>query len=253
VTFAGRGFIITGAASGIGLSTARMLKQQGARLVLWDANKEVLQAVAKELDVSCSVVDVTQTEQVIAAMDSAVDQLGRVDGVIHCAGILRNGLFEQVDLAKHIHTIKVNLIGSIIVTHAALPYLKHSRGSLILMCSIAAFYGPPEYASYGASKAGVLSFAQALRIETAQQAIHIGVVSPHSVDTPMLDAENRKSRFVRRFGTPHTADDVALAILRGLERRQFMIFPGMQPRLIFWLTKLLSPALSFRVMRAMWR
>ena len=149
--------------------------------------------------------------------------------------------------------MEVNLFGSMLIAHRVLLYLRSTRGSLILMYSVSAFYGPPEYASYGASKACVLTFAQALRIELAATGIHIGVVSPHSVDTPMLDERNRRSPFVQRFGTPHTAEEVAEAILRGVECRQFMIWPGRQPRLIFWLSHFLNPPLSHQVILRLWQ
>jgi 3-dehydrosphinganine reductase len=246
--FAGRGFLITGAASGIGLATERMLKSRGARLVLWDQNTAVLEKAASDLDAPHATIDVTQPEQVQSALVDAARDLGCIDGVIHCAGVLRTGLFETIDIGTHRRTVEVNLFGTLLVVHKTLPYLRTSRGSLILMCSVSAFYGPPEYASYGASKAGLLTFAQALRIELAATGIHIGLVSPHSVDTPMLDKQNRQARFVQRFGTPHSADDVAKAILRGIERRQFMIWPSQQPRLIFWLSRFLNPPLSHQVM-----
>jgi NAD(P)-dependent dehydrogenase (short-subunit alcohol dehydrogenase family) len=252
-TFAGRGYVITGAASGIGLATARLLKGHGARVALWDQNATALEQAAVELDAACATVDITQPDQVKQAMTGAAQDVGSIDGVVHCAGILRTGLFENVTIDTHRRILEVNLFGSALVTHSALPYLRSSRGSLILMCSVSAFYGPPEYASYGASKAGVLALAQALRVEHAGSGIHIGVVSPHSVNTPMLDEQNRKARFVQRFGTPHSAEDVARAILHGIERRHFMIWPGAQPRLIFWLSHFLNPSLSYQVMRRLWQ
>jgi 3-dehydrosphinganine reductase len=251
--FAEKTYIVTGAASGIGLSTARLLHAKGARLVLWDLNAAPLRQAADELKAERCAVDVAQPEQVRQAMAEAASHTGKIDGVIHAAGILRTGLFEQVDLETHLRTININLIGTLIVVREVLAHLKASRGSLILMGSIAAFYGPPEYASYGASKAGVLNLAQGLRVELTQTGMHIGVVCPHSVDTPMLDAENRKSRFVQRFDTVHTPDQIAQWIVRGIERRQFMILPGLQPRLIFLAAKLLSPSLAHFVMSRLWR
>jgi short-subunit dehydrogenase len=251
--FSEKTFVITGAGSGIGLTTARLLYGKGARLVLWDLNVSALRQAADELKAERCAVDVSKPDQVQQAMSEAVSHLGKIDGVIHAAGILRTGLFEQIDLETHLRTININLIGTLIVARESLPHLKATRGSMILMGSVSAFYGAPEYASYGASKAGVLNLAQGLRVELAQTGIHIGVVCPHSVDTPMLDAENRKSRFVQRFGTVHTPDQVAQSIVSGIQRRHFMILPGLQPRLIFLAAKLLSPSLAHFVMSRMWR
>jgi NAD(P)-dependent dehydrogenase (short-subunit alcohol dehydrogenase family) len=251
--FEGRGFLITGGASGIGLASARLLKVRGARLVLWDQNAAALEQAASELNAHHATVDITRPEKVLPAMDDATRYLGALDGVLHSAGILRTGLFEEVDVETHRRTLEVNLFGTLLMAHAALPYLRASHGSLILMCSVAAFHGPPEYSSYGASKAGVLTFAQALRVELAGTGVHVGVVSPNSVNTPMLDAHNRQSRFNRRLGIPHTADDVAKVILAGIAQRRFMIWPSQQPRLIFWLSRVLNPPLSHAVMLRVWR
>jgi short-subunit dehydrogenase len=251
--FTGRGYVVTGAASGIGLATARLLKDNGARLVLWDTNAEALAQVGITLDAHTVTVDVSHTGQVISAAAEASAILGKIDGVVHAAGILHTGSFSQVDLEKHLLTVRVNLNGTLIVAYSVLPYLKPLRGSLILMGSASAFYGVPEYASYGASKAGVLNFAQALRLELDGMGVHIGVVSPHNVDTPMLDQYNRRTKVVKRFGMVHSADSVAQAILRGIVRRQSMIWPGIQPRLLFWAMRFFSPPIVHMATRLILR
>lgn len=240
--------LITGAASGIGLATARLLRKKGAELILWDSQPEPLAQAASELDAPSTVVDVTQPEQVRDALQG----VSNLNAVLHSAGILRTGLFEEIPLQEHCRMIDVNLKGTLIVAHHVLPLLKETRGSLLLMGSGSAFYGPPEFASYGASKGGVLTLAQALRIEWEPYGIHVGVVNPLFVASPMLDERNSKARLVRKHGKTHTPEQVAQAIVRGLERREFLIFPNWRPKALYWVSRLLFPfAHSF--MRREWR
>lgn len=242
-TFAGQGYIVTGAASGIGLATAQALKARGARLALWDRDDSALAAAAERLAASACVVDVADNAAVQAALRESAAHLGSVQGVIHAAGILRAGAFEAVSLEAHRQTIEINLIGTLNVAYATLPYLKAGRGSLTLIASTAALAGPPEYAAYGASKAGVLNLAQALRIELASDGVHIGVVCPLFVQTPMLAGYNGHTSLIRSRSWLFdiwTPEAVAEVILQAIERRRFLIWPGWRPRLIFWLSRYAS-------------
>jgi NAD(P)-dependent dehydrogenase (short-subunit alcohol dehydrogenase family) len=236
-------YIITGAASGIGLAVARCLKAEGAQLTLWDQNAAGLSAPAAELDATPKALDVTQPDAVCNAMAEANAALGGIDAVFHAAGILNAGLFEQVDIKSHRRVVEVNLFGTVNVAHAALPFLRPSRGSLVIMASSSAFYGPPEYAVYGATKAGVLNFAQALRAELSGSGIHIGVVSPLFVATPMLAGYNGQTRLIRSrsflFST-RSAEFVAARIVDGIASRRFMILPGWRERALFAASRSLS-------------
>jgi 3-dehydrosphinganine reductase len=247
-----KNFIITGAASGMGLAIARLLRQRGAQVVLWDRDAAALQVIATELASSSSVVDVTQVDQITQALQAAVALFGgRLDGVIHAAGILHAGEFEAVALADHQRTIQVNLIGSLNVAYAVLPHLKLSQGSLLLFASVSAFYGAPEYTSYSAAKAAILSLAQALRMEYQEHGVHIGVVCPLFVSTPMLQGYNGATRLIRSqspFFNTRTAEAVAPVVVAGLQRRQFMIFPGWRTRLLYLMSRY-ADALMYPISR----
>lgn len=238
--FTDKSFIVTGGASGIGLATARLLKANRARLVLWDQNAEALAQAADELDAKAFPLDISQPENVETAMRESIAYLGSLHGVVHAAGILRAGMFHQIDIHEQRRMIEVNLIGTLNIAHAALPHLRQSRGSLVMLASSSAFYGPPEYVAYGASKAGVLSLAQSLRIELAGSGVHIGVVSPLFVKTPMIDGYNGSTHLIRSrspFFDLRPPEFIAPYILNGIARRQFMIFPGWRTRLLYWLSR----------------
>jgi len=239
--------IITGAASGIGLATARLLAAQASDLFLWDINEADLKRVGDELNMATAVVDITDNQKIKETL-SGVDSLA---AVIHCAGIIFTGLVEEIPIEKQQQLVAVNLTGTINMAYAAIPHLKQSKGSLIMMSSTSAFYGPPEFAAYGATKAGVLGLAQALRVELEPAGVHVGVVCPFFVQTPMID-EGEKTKLYGRFGVAHTPEQVAQAIVKGMTKRKFMIWPSRNPAFFHWLSHLGYP-LSHRFMRWFWR
>lgn len=230
------GFIVTGAASGIGQATARQLHAAGARLALWDMDATALATVAAELDAHHEVVDVTDPDAVAASMAGSVTELGPLDGVVHCAGIMHAGAFDEVELSRHLRTVRVNVDGTVNIAHAALPQLRERGGSLVLMGSISAVFGPPEFAVYGASKAFVLNFAEALAIEAAEHGVHVASINPFFAATPMLD-DNPDAGLVRNVGAVHTPEEIAAAILRAIRLRRRRSFPGWRPRAIWILSR----------------
>jgi short-subunit dehydrogenase len=239
-------YIVTGTASGIGLASARLLKQQGARLVLWDQNASALSQVAEELAAHPIPIDVTHADAVIEAMEQSLGYLGKLNGIVHAAGILNAGLFDQKDLDSHRRVIEVNLLGTINLAYTALPHLKQTRGSLILLASSSAFYGAPEYTVYGATKAAILSFAQSLRLEVEHLGVHIGVVCPLFVSSPMIDGYNGNTYLIRSrspFFDTRSPEAVAPVILEAIKNRRFMVYPGWRPRLLYWTSRYLSFAM----------
>ncbi len=240
-------FLITGGASGIGLATAQLLHQHGATLTLWDVNATALAQAAHDLQAASVVVDITQPQ----AIQAVLTNIDKLDGVIHCAGILHSGMFETLDLEKQRRIIEVNFFGTVAIVQMVLPLLKKTRGSLILAGSVAAFGGSPEEATYGASKAAVLSLAQTLRVELDGTGVHIGVFCPHFVDTPMVQ-QNPDVKLYQLIGNKHTADDVARAIVRGIHKRHFMIFPSLEVQGAWWLSRY-GHGLVFPIVRRSWR
>ncbi|MBE2268008.1 MAG: SDR family oxidoreductase [Anaerolinea sp.] len=239
-SFSGKHWIVTGGGSGMGLATATLLTKLGAQVALWDVNDACL-GCAEAMGALGVVVDVTQPESVAAALAQTIAAFGKIDGVLNAAGIMRTGLLEAIDPAIQKRIVEINLGGSVIVAHAVIPYLKQTRGSLIFFGSVAAFYGTPEFATYAATKAGVLSLAQALRVELDAAGVHVGIFNPHFVNTPMMtDNHNSEATLARSksiFVTQHEPDDMAKAIVHGVAARRFMIVPSWRERLIYALSR----------------
>ncbi|MFO0842650.1 MAG: SDR family oxidoreductase [Gemmataceae bacterium] len=252
--FAGKHWVVTGGGSGMGLASARLLHGLGAAVALWDLSPAVKERAA-EVGGLGVVADVTVPESVEAATRETLSAFGKLDGVLHAAGVMKTGLVEALDGGAQARVIQVNLAGTAVVAHAVVPHLKRTRGSLVLFGSVSAFHGTPEFAAYAASKAGVLSFAQALRVELEGAGVHVGVFCPHFVETPMIAGENRGARFVNRrsvFVTRHEPDAMARAVVRGIEARRFLIVPTWRERLIYAISRY-GAFLAHGLMKRSWR
>ncbi|HZU37094.1 MAG TPA: SDR family oxidoreductase [Gemmataceae bacterium] len=186
----GKVVLITGGSSGIGAATARRLGRLGSRVVLAARNGEALEKVAEEVreqggEALTVPTDVTDVEQVRRAVSETVAHYGGLDILICSAGISMRAYFANSDLAAMERVMRVNFFGTLYATYAALPHVRERRGSLVAISSLTGKRGIPSYAVYGASKFAIQGLYDALRIELAPAGVHVGVVSPGFVDTPL--------------------------------------------------------------------
>lgn len=175
--------LVTGSARGIGLAIAARFGEAGAQVVLSDVQADLLEAAAAELtrrgvEVLAEVCDVSDPDACQALVTAAVARFGGLDVVVNNAGISIVAEFETCRPAAMKKLIDVNLLGAMYVTQAALPHVKARRGSLVFVSSVSGIRAIPQGAIYSASKAGLRSLAEALRVELAPAGVHVGVVSP---------------------------------------------------------------------------
>jgi NAD(P)-dependent dehydrogenase (short-subunit alcohol dehydrogenase family) len=130
---------------------------------------------------------VTDAEQCRRAVAAAVERFGRLDVLLCSAGVSMRAYFENSDLAAMERVVRVNFFGTLYATHYALPHVKQTRGSLVAISSLTGKRGIPSYAVYGASKFAIQGLYEALRVEVARHGVHVGVVSPGFVDTPLRE------------------------------------------------------------------
>lgn len=185
----GKVVVITGASSGLGEATARILARNGAKVVLGARRLDRLQHIAKELSLSSDAVvqtDVAKPDQVQKLVDHAVQLHGRVDVIVNNAGVMPHSLLERAKIADWERMIDVNLKGVLYGIAAALPHMKAQRsGHIINVSSVAGHKVRPGSAVYAATKAGVLVISEGLRQEVKPYNIRTTVISPGAVATEL--------------------------------------------------------------------
>jgi len=196
----GRVAIVTGAASGIGRETARLFAREGAHLVLGDLNAARLDELAAELrqrGAKCEPVtcNTTHEEEVTAMVRTAVSTFGRVDILVHSAGIRENEKpLTETTLDDWNRLVETNLTGTFLcIKHSVAAMLETGGGSIVTMASISGLRGDPRYSAYAASKAGVISLTRSVAAEFAKKGIRVNCVCPGYVETPMLDIFTQNS------------------------------------------------------------
>ena len=232
-TYAGKTIVLTGASSGIGRALALALARQRPRLALAARDTESLADVAEEcraLGAEAVVVPTDVSEPAAAAflIETAVSSFGGIDVLVNNAGVSMMARFDEVtDLSVFESLMRVNYLGCVYLTHHALPFLKASRGQVVVMASLAGLTGVPTRTGYAASKHAVIGFYDSLRIELAGSGVDVTVIAPDFVRSEI----HRRS--VGPDGRPlgqspmqeahlMTAEECAALTLRAMERRQRM-------------------------------
>jgi meso-butanediol dehydrogenase/(S,S)-butanediol dehydrogenase/diacetyl reductase len=191
--------IITGGASGIGLSIAKRLASEGARIVLADINQAALDAAVPQVQqagspgVWPSMCNVADENQVIATVQGALAQFGRLDVIVNNAGLMQFKALEQLTGDDWLRILNVDLLGAFYFTKQAFLHMKPG-GNVVNVASIHAIETEPLVAPYAAAKAAVLSLTRSSAIEGKPKGLRINAVLPGAIDTPMLwDNPNVKS------------------------------------------------------------
>jgi NADP-dependent 3-hydroxy acid dehydrogenase YdfG len=183
--------VITGASSGLGEATARLLSAEGASVVLGARREQRLRSLADEVTTkggkaTAMVTDVTKREQVQKLVDTAVQTYGRIDVIINNAGLMPQSLLEQLKVDEWEQMIDVNIKGVLYGIAAALPYMqKQKAGHIINVSSVAGHKVGPGSSVYAATKHAVRALSEGLRQEVKPYNIRTTVVSPGAVATEL--------------------------------------------------------------------
>ncbi|MDE3024535.1 MAG: SDR family oxidoreductase [Acidobacteriota bacterium] len=180
-----RAALVTGGSSGIGLAIARMLRDEGYALTLASRRVEKVQAAADELGAVAVAADVSDEGDCARLVAEHEKRVGRLDVLVNSAGIGIGGRVEDLP-AKHLDLqLGVNLRGLFLVTQAAIPLLRRSRGWIVNLASIAGTLPTPGLATYGATKAAVIALTRSLNGELDADGVRAIAICPGFVDTPM--------------------------------------------------------------------
>jgi len=213
--------VITGAARGIGLATARILAGRGNRIVMSDRDGELAAAEAAKLGESASgfELDVTDRDAFRRLLETVEEEIGPVDVLINNAGIASASpnILEQ-DPATTDRTIDINLKGVMNGTIEAVRLMEPRRqGQIVNISSLAGLMGVPGLAAYAASKFGVIGFTESVRMEFDQAGLVFTCVMPGPVDTGMMHGTS-KSPLVTLLSPDEMAVGIADAVESGKER-----------------------------------
>lgn len=181
------GYLIFGAAGGIGSALCRRLNAAGARLVLAGRSEGPLAALAAELGAAHLVADATKFDAVDAAFDGAAAELGRIDGVVNLAGSIMLKAAHQTSEAEYRAVIEQNLTSAFAVVRSAGRVMRGAGGTVVLMSSSAGRVGLANHEAIAAAKAGVIGLTMAAAA-TYAGAIRINCVAPGLVRTPLARA-----------------------------------------------------------------
>lgn len=202
----GMAAIVTGGASGLGEATARRLAAEGAKVAIFDLNREKGEKVASEIGGLFCETDVTSEESVDAALSAARNAHGIERILVNCAGIVsvkktvsknrETGEMMSHDMATFTRTVMINLVGTFqMITKSATAMVGHEpvtddggKGVIINTASVAATDGQIGQAAYSASKGGVLGMTLPVARDLARDGIRVCTILPGIFETPMFDS-----------------------------------------------------------------
>ncbi|AVF37994.1 SDR family oxidoreductase [Rahnella sikkimica] len=185
--------VITGASSGLGEASARLLAKKGAAVVLGARRKEKILALAQEIAASggravAVQTDVSDRGQVKRLVKTAFDKYGKIDVILNNAGVMPLSLVEELKVEEWDSMIDINLKGVLYGVAAALPYMKAARaGHIINVASTAGHRVAPTTAVYSATKYAVRAFSEGIRQEVTPYNIRTTIISPGASCTGLMD------------------------------------------------------------------
>ena len=249
---------VTGASSGIGEAVARELGRRGARLVLSARRREKLEALRQELGEperhAVVPLDLAETAAIPAAVEAALAHAGRIEVMVHNAGIGQRSLVVDTDLEVDRRLLEVNFFGTVALTKALLPsMLEAGGGRFVVVTSLVGKIGTPLRSGYAASKHALHGFFDSLRAELWEQGIRVTLVCPGFIKTELpltaLTGDGSpQGRMDRAQLAGYPAERCAEKIVRAVERDREEVLIGGKERYAVYLKRFV-PGLFSRLIR----
>lgn len=216
--------VVTGASSGIGALTARMLSDRGATVVLTARSVDKLEAIGAELKGPYSIIplDVSQDEDVSNVFSSIRKTYGRIDVLLNNAGYGKFEYCNEMPVQEFTDMMNVNYMGIVRCTKAVLPdMIESGSGQIVNIASMAGKLGTSKSTAYTATKHAVLGFSNALRQEVREHGITISTVNPGPIDTPFFQLADPSGDYVKNISWfMMKPEKVASAIVSVIEKRK---------------------------------
>lgn len=239
--------LVTGGASGIGLAGVARLAERGYRIAVLDLSEEALASVASRFgeQVATFAVDVSDADALAAVVGKVEDDLGAIEHVFACAGVARVGPTLSVARTDVELMTRVNYLGIVNLVYAVLPrMLDRNRGEFAVVASLTGILPPRKMAAYGATKAAVIGFLEALRYDLKGKAVKLACVCPEAVKTPMADDFfANPAKQAQALKSAITPEQVVGATEKGLARNRFLVLPGTMSKIV-WRIQRFVPGLT---------
>jgi short-subunit dehydrogenase len=260
--YKGRWAFIIGGSEGIGLSLAKEMLFRGCSVLIVSRSLGKLQKAAEILhpyiqsgtQLKILAADASDYDLLKEKLEAEISQGIHPYFLFNCAGRALPDYFENITPKQLSDTLKVNVLTVWNPVHICLPYLKKRGGVIMNTSSVSGIVGVFGYTDYSISKFGIIGFSEALRSEVEQYGIQVSVLCPPDTDTPGFENENlRKPKETHAIsaGTKlMTADAVAKAALRQLEKGTFMILVNFESKLTWWLKQFFPGLLHWIIQRA---
>lgn len=209
--------LITGSSGGIGAACAAVLNDRGARVIVHGRDSDRLDAVAAGLGAKAIRADLTRPGAAEALAEAATEIYGRVDAVLHCAGVGWFGDAATMPTPAVEELLEVNVGAPTRITQALLPgMIARGQGQVGFLASIAGWTGVSHEALYAATKSAIITYAESLRLELAGSGVGVTVVSPAAVRTEFFT--RRGEPYERHIPRPVRPERVAAAVVRAMEQ-----------------------------------
>jgi 3-dehydrosphinganine reductase len=261
MTFTGKNVLIAGGSSGIGLATACAFAAKGANVWIIARDQEKLihaeqQIIGKQKTnnqlVGTIDVDLRDLEQTRGKISRYLDNQGCPDVLIHSVGIGYVNYFQNLTDNAYIDSINTNFFSALHLSRVVLPdMVKQKSGHVVFLSSVAGFVGVNGYSAYSPSKFAIKGYAEALRAELRFYGIRVSIVYPPNTDTPGYAEENiTKPEILKTYdslGSLISPQVVADAIIVGILRKKYIIFPNFESRLFYLLKQMGSRVEHFLV------
>lgn len=208
---------ITGGASGIGLATVKLLLSEGYNVALFSVIKpspedaEILSHIPNALVL---IGDIKNKIHVKHALEKTVKRFGSLDVLINNAGTSLHKTFEETTALEWDSLIGVNIMGTLTVTHCALPYIKKSKGLIINISSGSALHAVSHLSIYSLTKAAILNFTQSLHKELDSHGVRVVAITPGSTNTSLFHKSSPHKKAL------YEPEDIAEIIVRTVAGKQ---------------------------------
>jgi len=256
--YANANVYLIGGSSGIGLAAAKEFSSLGADVIIFGRTEKRLQEACTAI-AGCRLsdsqrfdgrtLDIAVEKDVQSVLPEAVAAFGVPHIVVNCAGRAYPGYFPAITGHQFRETLAVNFCGMWYCLQALLPHMRETGGRIVNVSSMAGFMGIFGFTDYCASKFAVIGFSEALRSELRPCGIHVSVLCPPDTDTPGFQVENQtKPVETERISgniKPMSAQDVARAMVAGMEKGKFIIIPGGEGKMVFLLKRLFPGLLTW--------